>query len=41
VPLHNLSPLGAWEIVLRGKSTSGAAIDAIEDVMIDLHLTAL
>jgi hypothetical protein len=41
VPLHNVSPLGKWEIGLRGNSSAGTPLDAIDDLAIDLHVAAI
>lgn len=36
--LYNASPFGDWQIKLSGKSVEGFSVDAVQDVILEMHL---
>jgi hypothetical protein len=38
VGLHNISPLGRWQVAFARTSTTGSAVSDVDDVLIDFHV---
>jgi hypothetical protein len=36
--MHNVSPLGAWDVAISTRSINGVSLDRVRDLQIDLHL---